>query len=242
MVSNVKDLSDKVIDSEYSFTTGFVRGCDFPLHFGMWSGTTDQDKPVDLTISDDGLSLLGFTMTMRLGGDCTTSCDLFGGCSTSCSTNVTPTVTIPTRIDVVNCSFQFTYQEVVEPGTDFKMKLIISGSFTSESQIEGEWEGEYPANIREVFPGAWSATVATGSGTWSASPVRKPWDTNQDGVVDILDFVLVRKHFGEQPTTNIRTDINGDGTIDIADIVLVAKHFGEKTNSPPTAAPTNFVQ
>jgi hypothetical protein len=172
-VNNVKDLSEKVIHPEYNFATGFVRGCSFPLNLGKWSGTTNQDKPVAFTISDDGLSLLNFTITMKLGGECTSSCDIFGGCSTTCRVNVTPTLTIPTRIDViringVNCSFQCTYEELVKPGTDFKMKVTISGVFTSESKVEGKWEGEYPGDI-EVLPGGLKATIATGSGTWSAS-------------------------------------------------------------------------
>lgn len=55
-------------------------------------------------------------------------------------------------------------------------------------------------------------------------------DANQDGVVDILDLVLVGKHFGENPPTDLRADINRDGTVDIGDLVLVGKHFGEKND------------
>ena len=44
-------------------------------------------------------------------------------------------------------------------------------------------------------------------------------DVNRDGQVDILDFVLIVKHFGESPPTNPRTDVNKDGEVNILDLV-----------------------
>ena len=57
-----------------------------------------------------------------------------------------------------------------------------------------------------------------------------PWDVNNDGVVDILDLVLVSGSFGEEITTPAgeNPDVNGDGIVDILDLVLVASHFGEE--------------
>jgi len=52
-------------------------------------------------------------------------------------------------------------------------------------------------------------------------------DINHDGIVDILDFVLIGKQFGKK-TPNLDADINKDGVIDISDLVLLGKHFGEK--------------
>lgn len=56
------------------------------------------------------------------------------------------------------------------------------------------------------------------------------WDVNQDGVVDILDLVIVGYRFGGTITTPTipNPDVNGDGKVDIADLTLVATHFGEK--------------
>ena len=48
-------------------------------------------------------------------------------------------------------------------------------------------------------------------------------DVNQDGQVNILDFVLIVKHFGESPPTNPRTDINEDGQVDILDLVRIVR-------------------
>jgi outer membrane protein assembly factor BamB len=51
------------------------------------------------------------------------------------------------------------------------------------------------------------------------------WDVNGDGVVDILDLVLVGKNYG---SSGPEGDVNGDGKVDILDLVLVGKHYGEK--------------
>ena len=48
-----------------------------------------------------------------------------------------------------------------------------------------------------------------------------PLDINTDGVVNILDLVLVASQFGEPGVAN-RADVNKDGTINIQDLVLVA--------------------
>ena len=52
-------------------------------------------------------------------------------------------------------------------------------------------------------------------------------DVNEDGLVDILDLIIVAQHLGEKPLTEIKADVNGDGEVDISDFVLVGKHFGE---------------
>ena len=59
-------------------------------------------------------------------------------------------------------------------------------------------------------------------------------DVNADGVIDILDLVLIASHLGETPTEDQtpNPDVNGDGDINILDLVLVASHLG-KTVRPP---------
>ena len=53
-----------------------------------------------------------------------------------------------------------------------------------------------------------------------------PWDLNKDGVVDILDLVIVSIHFEMVNAPN--GDVNKDGIVDILDLVAVANHFGDR--------------
>ena len=46
-------------------------------------------------------------------------------------------------------------------------------------------------------------------------------DVNGDGVVNILDLVLVANALGEKSP-----DLNGDGIVNILDLVIVANAFG----------------
>ena len=53
-----------------------------------------------------------------------------------------------------------------------------------------------------------------------------PWDLNKDGVVDILDLVIVSIHFEMVNAPN--GDVNKDGIVDILDLVAVANHFDDR--------------
>ena len=61
-------------------------------------------------------------------------------------------------------------------------------------------------------------------------------DVNSDGMIDILDLVLIASHFGERPAADEtpNPDVNGDGSVNILDLVRVANHLGE-TVRPPVA-------
>ena len=50
----------------------------------------------------------------------------------------------------------------------------------------------------------------------------KPFDLNRDGTVNILDLILVSRHFG-----TATGDVNGDGTTDVLDLTLVAQQFSK---------------
>ena len=62
--------------------------------------------------------------------------------------------------------------------------------------------------------------------TWNidvAMDVDIVGDVNDDGVVNVLDLVLVAGDFGvENPS---HTDLNGDGVVNILDLVIVANAF-----------------
>ena len=60
-------------------------------------------------------------------------------------------------------------------------------------------------------------------------------DVNRDGQVNVLDMILVSRHFGEDASANPQADVNNDGIINIQDLILVAQHLGESTTA---AAPS----
>lgn len=46
-------------------------------------------------------------------------------------------------------------------------------------------------------------------------------------IINISDLVTVGSHLGEKPLNDIKADVNQDGIVDILDLIIVAKHFGE---------------
>lgn len=54
--------------------------------------------------------------------------------------------------------------------------------------------------------------------------VRPSYDLNRDGLVNILDLVLVSQNFGQ---AHPQADVNGDGTVNILDLVAVAGQLSQ---------------
>lgn len=57
-----------------------------------------------------------------------------------------------------------------------------------------------------------------------------PGDVNHDGLVDILDFLIIVVHFGEKPPTDPRIDTNKDGQVDLEDLAWIIKIIEENQN------------
>ncbi len=79
-------------------------------------------------------------------------------------------------------------------------------------------------NTYGVGPGASLVTVAQVQSIGVATA-----NVNHDGVVNILDLVLVASNFG-QTGRNLQGDVNRDGVIDVFDLVRIAKYFGQNVN------------
>ena len=60
------------------------------------------------------------------------------------------------------------------------------------------------------------------------------WDVNQDGLVNVLDLILVAGHLGSDASVNRQSDVNGDGTINVLDLIIVAQNFGGSTAAAPS--------
>ena len=52
--------------------------------------------------------------------------------------------------------------------------------------------------------------------------VKVPGDLNGDGVVNILDLIIVAEAMG---TDKREADVNGDGVINVMDLVFIANQF-----------------
>ena len=77
---------------------------------------------------------------------------------------------------------------------------------------------------------AWSESIyQDGTGTPGYRHPDSGADLNNDGVVNILDLVLVASQFG---MTDTSADLNADGTVNIQDLVVVANAFGDVAGAP----------
>ena len=61
---------------------------------------------------------------------------------------------------------------------------------------------------------------------FSVGDVYFQGDVNADGVVNVLDLVMVAQHIGGEKPNNPRVDVNGDGVVNILDLTLVAQEIG----------------
>ena len=78
---------------------------------------------------------------------------------------------------------------------------------------------------------AWTkSTYRNGLGSPGYQPSNVTGDLNNDGVVNILDLVLVASKF--RTTGHTAADLNGDKTVDILDLVLVANALNNVSAAP----------
>jgi hypothetical protein len=99
-------------------------------------------------------------------------------------------------------------------------KISTTTYYTNQSLHQ---QGNYSYRIQATDT---SNNVAFSSSyTFSLSP---NWDINNDGVVKILDLVLVSNHYGETGDNGwIREDVDNNGVIESLDILLVSNNFDE---------------
>ena len=139
------------------------------------------------------------------------------------------------------------------PQTDFALILrdpIAFGDITG-NYLEGEaerpetvpaltvdtaWERTQPVGFG-YRAAAWVASTSQGGlGTPGYHPSAVAGDLNHDGVVNILDLVLVASQFGTTGTS--AADLNGDNTVNIQDLILVANALSNVAAAPSAKQPT----
>ena len=124
-------------------------------------------------------------------------------------------------------------------------RLLASGGWgpkirlwnTKTGKDENTLEGHTGGVISVVFSPDGRLLVSGGTDgkvrLWDVSTLLEPRrdsDVNADGVINILDLVLVSSNFG-QIGENI-ADVNGDGIVNIVDLVLVAGEMGAGADAP----------
>jgi hypothetical protein len=122
--------------------------------------------------------------------------------------------------------------------SNFQSNLLFDGTVGGDVgryTVTGQPDATYYARIKaengaNLLSLDWSP-VSLGT----LIPETPPYDVNHDGVVNLIDLVLVGGQFGQKianPTTP-NPDVNRDGVVDLLDLVLVASHFGENINVAP---------
>ena len=82
-----------------------------------------------------------------------------------------------------------------------------------------------PDGLPRIMDGDGNGTLVVDMGAYE----YLPGDANYDGVVNILDLILVRNDLGKDPSSYPaarRADVNADRKVDILDIIAVRNQFG----------------
>ena len=142
-------------------------------------------------------------------------------------------------------SFSMGLQEGCSDGVFFK--VLVNGETQSEHFADAfRWEdanislsryaGEHVLLELITDPGVvvhcdwahWADLFITATGVESSG------DVNQDGIINILDIILVAQNLGQKPPSNPRVDVNKDGQVNVLDLVSVADRLGEKVAAAPS--------
>ena len=134
-------------------------------------------------------------------------------------------------------------------GSDDEVKIWLNGEVVHYNPVTrgaGDFQDAFPVTLKQGTNALLVAVDNRGHGPFSGffgfakdaeytvnHPDKKitievpAYDVNRDGLISILDLILVGQNIGNANPSNERTDVNGDGVINISDVVLVAGHFGE---------------
>ena len=119
-------------------------------------------------------------------------------------------------------------------GTGTLLQLRFKAKAAGETELElqnlqfGTSTGDsIPAGPREI-----RITVEEGLATG---------DVNRDGVVSILDLILIAQQLGRRVSAGSPVDLNGDGVVSILDLILTARSLGNTTASAAPSVGTESV-
>ncbi len=135
----------------------------------------------------------------------------------------------------VNGESIIAYQDGVEvsrhPGVHFDANLplddISIGSFSYDERLRN-FNGSF--SIVRVYDRALNPDEVLQNIGATVMPIANPADVNGDGVVNILDLVVVAANLSQ--TGENDADVNGDGVVNILDLVQVAGALGGDGAAP----------
>ncbi len=142
-------------------------------------------------------------------------------------------------------------------GSGDAVKVWLNGTMVYNKPVDREAEGyqeDVPVTLKQG-ENILLVAVYEGDGWWSGffglestdytpylpNPVVVPVgrqrvaDVDSDGVVSILDMILVSRHLGRIKITQPQMDVNNDGKINISDLVLVARSMDTEAGAAPSA-------
>ncbi len=146
-----------------------------------------------------------------------------------------------TWVTVVSINGQsiIAYQDGVEvsrhPGVHFDASVPlndISIGANSYEERHRNFNGSF--SIVRVYDRALSPDEVLQNIGATVIPIANPADVNRDGVVNILDLVVVVQGLG---TDNPEADVNRDGVVNVFDLVQVAGEIGGAEAAPSVSSP-----
>ncbi|MDA1192627.1 MAG: S8 family serine peptidase, partial [Candidatus Poribacteria bacterium] len=78
--------------------------------------------------------------------------------------------------------------------------------------------------------------------TYVIAPASNPSDVDENGVVNIIDVILVARDFGSASPITARADVNRDGIVSIIDVILVAQRFGAAAAPSANDTPARLLE
>lgn len=142
-------------------------------------------------------------------------------------------------------------------GSGDAVKVWLNGTLIHNKPVDRDSDGyqeDVPVTLKQG-ENILLVAVYEGDGWWSGffglestdytpylpNPIMVPVgrqhvaDVDSDGVVSILDMILVSRHLGRIKITQPQMDINNDGKINISDLVLVARSMDAEAGAAPSA-------
>ena len=122
----------------------------------------------------------------------------------------------------------------------------VSGSGTLlQVTFKAKSEGETELALQNVQFGDVTGTIIAAGPHQIRITVEErlpTGDVNRDGVVSILDLILIAQQLGRRVAAGSPVDLNGDGIVSILDLILTARSLGNTTASAaPVALNPDFI-